>query len=66
MTIVEFLDHLIATEDADAVAALERAFKKQKIGLHLSARGTRVEETAEGMTLWFEKGGETQSVSAAT
>jgi dihydrolipoamide dehydrogenase len=63
VTIVEFLDHLISTEDADAVAALERAFKKQKIGLHLSARGTRVEETAEGMTLSFEQNGETQSVS---
>jgi dihydrolipoamide dehydrogenase len=63
VTIVEFLDHLIAAEDADAVAALERAFKKQKLGLHLGAKGTRVEETADGMTLWFEKGGETQSVS---
>ena len=45
------------------MTALERAFKKQKIGLHLSSKGTRVEETAEGMTLWFEKGGETLSVT---
>ena len=45
------------------MTALERAFKKQKIGLHLGAKGTRVEETGEGMTLWFEKGGETQSVT---
>ena len=63
VTIVEFLDHLIAIEDADAVAALERAFKKQKVALHLGARGTRVEETGEGMTLWFEQQGETKSVS---
>ena len=35
VTIVEFLDHLVASEDADAVAALERSFKKAKIALHL-------------------------------
>jgi dihydrolipoamide dehydrogenase len=63
VTIVEFLDHLIANEDVDAVAALERAFKKQKIALHLGAKGTRVEETGDGLTLSFEKGGETQSVT---
>ena len=56
VTIVEFLDHLIAAEDADAVTALERAFKKQKIGLHLGAKGTRVEETGEGMTLLVREG----------
>ena len=63
VTIVEFLDHLVAAEDADAITALERAFKKQKIGVHLGAKGIRVEETADGITLWFEKGGETQSVT---
>jgi dihydrolipoamide dehydrogenase len=63
VTIVEFLDHLISTEDQDAVAALERAFRKEKITLHLSAKGTKVEETADGMTLHFEKAGEQQSVS---
>ena len=30
VTIVEFLDHLIAAEDADAMTALERAFKKRR------------------------------------
>jgi dihydrolipoamide dehydrogenase len=63
VTIVEFLDHLISMEDQDAVAALERAFRKEKITLHLSAKGTRVDDTADGMTLHFEKGGETQSVT---
>ncbi len=63
VTIVEFLDHLIAAEDADAVTALERAFKKARIALHLSSRGTRVEETVDGMTLHFEQGGETRSVT---
>src|SRR5690242_11110605 len=63
VTIVEFLDHLIATEDADAVAALERAFKKAKVTLHLGSKATRVEETAEGMVLHFDKGGDAGSVT---
>jgi dihydrolipoamide dehydrogenase len=63
VTIVEFLDHLISTEDADAVTALERAFKKAKIALHLSSKATRVEETADGMVLHFDKGGQTGSVT---
>jgi len=63
VTIVEFLDHLIATEDADAVTALERAFKKRKIKLELGARGTRVEESDEGMTLHFDRDGKEGSVS---
>jgi dihydrolipoamide dehydrogenase len=63
VTIVEFLDHLVANEDADAVAALERAFKKAKIALHLGAKGTRVEDADDGVTLHFEKGGNAQSVT---
>jgi dihydrolipoamide dehydrogenase len=63
VTIVEFLDHLVANEDADAVAALERAFKKAKIALHLGAKGTKVEDTDDGVTLHFEKGGNAQSVT---
>lgn len=53
VTIVEMLEHLIPMEDADAVKELERAFKKQKIALHLGARATKVEETADGMVLHF-------------
>ncbi len=63
VTIVEFLDHLISNEDQDAIAALERAFRKEKVTLHLSAKGTRVDDTADGMQLVFEKGGEVQSVT---
>ncbi len=64
VTIVEFLDHLIPNEDQDAIQALERAFKKRKIALHLSAKATRVEDAADGgVALTFEKGGETQQVT---
>ena len=63
VTIVEFLDHLVASEDSDAIAALERAFKKAKIALHLGAKGTKVEDGADGITLHFEKAGAAGSVT---
>jgi len=53
VTIVEMLDNLIATEDAEARTELERAFKKRKIAQHLGARASRVEETEDGVILQF-------------
>jgi dihydrolipoamide dehydrogenase len=53
VTIVEMLDHLIANEDADAVNALERAFKSRKIAVQLGARATRIEETDGGIRLVY-------------
>ncbi|MFI5042663.1 MAG: dihydrolipoyl dehydrogenase family protein, partial [Acidimicrobiales bacterium] len=62
VTIVEMLDNLIATEDAEARTELERAFKKRKITLHLGARASRVEDTKDGVVLYFTdaKGAEQQ------
>ena len=62
VTIVEMLDHLIATEDAEARTELERAFKKRKIAQHLGSRASRVEETKDGGVLHFvdAKGAEQQ------
>jgi len=54
VTIVEFLDHIIPMEDADAITALERAFKKRGIAVHTGAKATRVEETGDGMVLHYE------------
>src|SRR5262245_61116146 len=54
VTVVEMLDHLISTEDQDAIKELERSFKKEGIALHLGARATSVEETPEGLELRFE------------
>ena len=54
VTIVEMLDHLIPMEDADAINALERAFKKRGITVHTGAKATRVEETGDGMVLHYE------------
>jgi dihydrolipoamide dehydrogenase len=53
VTIVEMLDSLIPTEDADAAKELHRAFKKREITMHLGARATKVEHGATA-TLHFE------------
>ncbi len=54
VTIVEFMPHLIPTEDVDAIKQLEKSFKAAGITLHLGAKATRVEETKTGVVLHFE------------
>ncbi len=54
VTIVEFMPHLIPTEDADAIKTLEKSFKTAGIAMQLGAKATRVEETKTGVTLHFE------------
>jgi dihydrolipoamide dehydrogenase len=53
VTVVEMLPHLIANEDADGVSALERAFKRRKIGLQLGATARAIEEVDGSMRLTF-------------
>ena len=53
VTIVEMLDSLIPTEDADASKELHKAFKKRDITMHLGARATRIEH-GDAATLHFE------------
>ena len=53
VTIVEMLDSLIPTEDADASRELHRAFKKRGITMHLGARASRIEH-GSAATLHFE------------
>jgi dihydrolipoamide dehydrogenase len=63
VAIVEMLDSLIPIEDDDAIKQLTRSFDKAGIAIHTGARATKVEETAGGMVLHFEKGGEASSVT---
>jgi dihydrolipoamide dehydrogenase len=65
VTIVEMLPHLIPNEDADAISALEKAFRRRGIGLVLGSRATRVEENGPGLRLFYAAEGEAdQSVEA--
>ncbi|MCB0873134.1 MAG: dihydrolipoyl dehydrogenase [Actinobacteria bacterium] len=53
VTIVEMLDHLVPTEDEEAIKELERAFKKQGIAMHLGATATAVTESGDDIVLSF-------------
>ena len=64
VTIVEMLDSLIPTEDADAAKELSRAFKKRGITMHLGARATRIEHGDEAV-LHFESSDGTAGQVAA-
>ncbi|MCW2956543.1 MAG: dihydrolipoamide dehydrogenase [Thermoleophilia bacterium] len=65
VTIVEMLPRLIAAEDRDASKALEKEFKRKKVGLQLGARVERLEGAASGVTAHFAKeDGSTGSIEA--
>lgn len=49
VTIVEMLGHLLPTEDPEASAVVERAYKKMKIAFHLESRVESVEKTPDGV-----------------
>jgi dihydrolipoyl dehydrogenase len=54
VTVVEMLPNLIGDEDADAVSALQRAFRRRGIAVELSARATGVEERDGDLALRYE------------
>ena len=56
VTIVEALPHLVPLEDEQASKALERAFRKRKIGFELGARFAGVEKTDSGVKVSLENG----------
>src|SRR3954469_12887109 len=59
------LPNLIGKEDADAVAALQRAFKKRGIGVALGARATRVERGDDGLQLVYADASDQEHVVGA-
>ena len=56
VTIVEALPHLVALEDEASSKALERAFRKRKIGLELGSRFAGAQVSDEGVTVTLENG----------
>ncbi len=58
VTILEALPHLVPGEDVDSSRALEKAFRKRKIGFRLSTPFEGVERTAGGVRVTVA-GGET-------
>jgi dihydrolipoamide dehydrogenase len=64
ITVIEMLPNLIGNEDADAVAALQRAFKRRGIAVELGAKATAVEERDGDLSLTYEVGGESKQLAA--
>ena len=65
VTIVEMLPNLIGNEDRDAVAALQKAFKRRSIGVEVGSRATGIEERGGNLVLSFEtEAGESRSLEA--
>ena len=51
VTVIEMLPNLIGNEDADAVQALQKAFRRRGIGVELGARATGITEQDDGLVL---------------
>jgi dihydrolipoamide dehydrogenase len=56
VTIVEALPHLVPGEDEQSSKALERAFRKRKIGFSIGTRFESVKTTDSGVTVTVEGG----------
>ncbi|MCR4956448.1 MAG: dihydrolipoyl dehydrogenase [Lachnospiraceae bacterium] len=55
VTVVEFLDRLMAVLDSDVSAEILRQAKKAGIKVHTSSRVTEITEGEDGMTVHFER-----------
>jgi dihydrolipoamide dehydrogenase len=65
VSVIEMLPNLIGNEDSDAVAALEKAFRRRGIAVELGARATAIEERDGDLALTYENAaGEQHAVSA--
>ena len=56
VTILEALPHLVPSEDEQSSKALERAFRKRKIGFSTGTRFESVKSTDDGVTVTVEGG----------
>ena len=64
VTVVEFLDRMVPTEDEEVSAELARRYRKLGVKVLTSTRVEGVEETAEGVRVTVSKGGQTQVLEA--
>ena len=65
VTLVEAMEHVLPTEDADVCAVLEKSFKKAGIAVHTSTRASSLSRAAHQVTVALESAdGQTTEVSA--
>ena len=66
VTVVEFMDQLMPGADKDLVKPLADRLKKQGVAIHLKTRATKVEASAQGISVAFEGATEGQPAELAT
>jgi dihydrolipoamide dehydrogenase len=66
VTVIEFLDRIVPTLDADVARDFQRILEKQGLKFRLGAKVTKAETTESGVTLTVEpaKGGEAETLTA--
>lgn len=64
VTIVEMLPHLLPIEDEEVSKELEKAFKKQGIKIHTSAKVEKMEKGKKDVKLSISKDGKSETLSA--
>jgi dihydrolipoamide dehydrogenase len=66
VTVIEFLDRIVPTLDADVARDFQRILEKQGFAFRLGSKVTKAETTDSGVTLTVEpaKGGAAETVSA--
>jgi len=65
VTLVEAMDHVLPTEDADVCAVLEKSFKKAGIAVHTSTHAASLARSTDHVTVALEPAdGQTTEVSA--
>ena len=64
VTIVEFLDRMVPTEDADVSKELLKQYKKLGVKVLLSTKVEQVEDTGDGVKVTVSKDGKTEVLEA--
>jgi dihydrolipoamide dehydrogenase len=64
VTIVEFLDRMVPTEDADVSAELARWYRRLGVKVLTSTRVESIEDSEAGVLVTVSKGGQTQVLEA--
>ncbi|NDK40057.1 dihydrolipoyl dehydrogenase [Pseudoxanthomonas gei] len=66
VTVVEFMDQLMPGADKDLVRPLADRLKKQGVAIYLKTKATKVEASAQGISVAFESAAEGQPAELAT
>ncbi len=63
VTVVEMMDRVMPVEDAEISALAEKSFKKQGMTIITGAKTSKIEKSANNVTVHVEKGGKTEQIT---